>query len=209
MIGDGQFPEVGLGAVVRDCGLRLNASYLNASDQLLAGVREVHVDDVGRVRYEITGRCQSVTGPMAALVVMPGWRVLAEPETHRAVGGAVDSPAFQPWSEQFRAPAPNEMLKAEGWLAVVADHEWDAFAIPDSRMGWRLEAIRLIEHHMVRVPGEPSDTRTFGPVVRAATMERLSRSADGVIGLTERRVHGIRHMIRTLMPNRGRFSRLP
>jgi hypothetical protein len=74
------------------------------------------------------------------------------------------------------------MLEAEGWLAVVADHEWDAFAIPDSRMDWHLQGIQLIEHQMVRVPGEPADTRMFGPVVRAANVDRLSRTADRVAG---------------------------
>ncbi len=73
------------------------------------------------------------------------------------------------------------MLKAEGWLGVVADHEWEAFAIPDSRMDWRLQRIQLIEHRMVRVPGEPHANR-FGPVVRATHVDRLSRAADGVVG---------------------------
>ncbi len=159
LIGDGQFPELGLGTVVRDCGLRLNSSYLNASDRSPEEVREVHVDDVGRVRYEVTGRCQSVTSPMAVLVALPGWLTIAEPDACRAVESALDSPAFEPWSEQFRPPAPAEMLNAEGWLGVVADHEWDAFTIPDSRMDWRLRRIQLIEHQMMRVPGEPSDAR--------------------------------------------------
>lgn len=111
LIGDGQFPELGLGTVVRDCGLRLNSSYLNASDRSPEEVREVHVDDVGRVRYEVTGRCQSVTSPMAVLVALPGWLTIAEPDACRAVESALDSPAFEPWSEQFRPPAPAEMLK--------------------------------------------------------------------------------------------------
>ncbi|KRF46469.1 hypothetical protein ASH01_22050 [Terrabacter sp. Soil811] len=134
------------------------------------------------MRYEVTGRCQAVTSPMAALIQLPGWLVIAEPETYCAIEGAVDSPAFEPWSEQFHPPAPNEMLKAEGWFGVVADHEWDAFAIPDSRMDWRLQDIQLIEHQLVRVPGEPSDTRTFGPVIRANEVVRLSRAADRVAG---------------------------
>ena len=182
LIGDGQFPDVGLGAILRNCGLRLNCSYLNASDQSFEGVREVRVDDVGRVRYEVIGRCLSVTGPMAALIAMPDWLTIAEPDACRGVEGALDSPAVEPWSEQFRPPAPNEMVKAEGWLGVVADHEWDAFAIPDSRMDWRLQRVRLIEHQMVRVHGEPPDTHTFGPVVRATQVDRLSRAADGVMG---------------------------
>jgi hypothetical protein len=182
LIGDGQVPELVLGAVVRNCGLRLNSSYLNATDQLPEGVREVRVDDAGRVRYEVTGRCQSVTSPMAALIALPGWRTIAEPEAYRAADGALDFPALEPWSERFRPPAPNEMLKAEGWLAVVADHEWDAFAIPDSRMDWRVQRIQLVEHQVVRVPGELSDTHTFGPVIRAIHVDRLSRDADGVVG---------------------------
>jgi hypothetical protein len=119
---------------------------------------------------------------MATLIAMPGWLTIAEPETYRTVEGAVDSPAFEAWSEQFHPPLANDMLEAEGWLAVVADHEWDAFAIPDSRMDWRLQGIQLIEHQMVRVPGEPADTRMFGPVVRAANVDRLSRTADRVAG---------------------------
>lgn len=49
-------------------------------------------------------------------------------------------------------------------------------------MDWRLQGIQLTEHQMVRVPGEPSDTRTFDPVVRAAKVERLSRAANSVLG---------------------------
>lgn len=182
LIGDGQVPEVGPGAVLRDCGLRLNVSYLKASDESLEGAREVHADDAGRVRYQVTGRCQAVTSPMAALIALPGWLTIAEPETYRTVEGAVDFPALEAWSEQFHPPLANEMLEAEGWLAVVADHEWDAFAIPDSRMDWRLRSIQLIEHQMVSVPGGPADTRMFGPVVRAANVDRLSRTADRLAG---------------------------
>ena len=37
--------------------------------------------DVGRPHYRRTGRCQSVTGTMAALMVMPGWLTIAEPRS--------------------------------------------------------------------------------------------------------------------------------
>lgn len=120
--------------------------------------------------------------PDGVLVAMPGWLTIAEPEACRAVESTPDSPAFEPWSEQFRPPDPTEMLNAEGWLGVVADHERDAFTIPDSRMDWRLRRIQLSEHQMKRVPGEPSDACAFGPVVRAAHVDRLSRAADQVAG---------------------------
>jgi hypothetical protein len=175
LIGDGQFPELGVGGVVDDCGLRLNCSYLDESDQTVEEVRAARVDGVGRVRYELTGRCQSVTPPMAVLMAMPGWLAMVEPEAHRAVAGARDVSALERWSEQFHAPAPNQMVEAEGWLDVVADHEWDAFALPDSRMSWRLHEIHLLEHRMVRVPGEASGARTCGAVVRTTRVDRLSR----------------------------------
>lgn len=59
-----------------------------------------------------------------AMIGMPGWLMIAEPEKYRTVEGAVDSPAFELWSEEFHPPGPNELLEAEGWQAVVADYEW-------------------------------------------------------------------------------------
>jgi hypothetical protein len=115
---------------------------------------------------------------MAALIVMPGWLTIAEPEAHRVVHGARDQPAYEPWSEHFRPPAPGGMLEAEGWLEVVADHEWDAFAIPDSRMSWRLQSIQLLEHRLVQTPGEPPDSRTRGPVVRVTHPDQLIWTAE-------------------------------
>lgn len=181
LIGDGQFPQLALGDVVRDCGLRLRCSRLHRSGQQVPAISDSRVDDEGRARYQLTGRCQSVTSAMAVLIAMPGWLTVAEPETCRAVSEARDQPAYEPWSEQFRPPAPNEMLDAEGWLEVVAEHEWDAFAIPDSRMSWRLQGIQLLEHRMMRVPGEP-DARMRGPVVRTTQPKRLSWTAERLLG---------------------------
>lgn len=182
LIGDGPFPQLELGGVVPDCGLRLKCAQLQKSAGLLQEISDATVDDLGRPRYRLTGRLQSTTSAMAALIGMPGWLAIAEPETYRVVRGARHLPAFQPWSEQFRPPALNEMLDAEGWLEVVADHEWDAFAIPDSRMSWRLQGIQLLEHRLVRMPGEPPEVRTYGPVIRTTRPDRLSWTAEKLEG---------------------------
>lgn len=178
MIGDGQFPQLELGAVVHGCGLRLNCSHLHASSEVVHQVSGARVDDMGRPRCRLTGLCHSVAGGMAALIAMPGWLSSAEPEIYRVVRGTRAQPASQRASGQFDPPAPNEMLDAEGWLEVVADHEWDAFGVPDSRMSWRLQGIQLLEHRLVRMSGESPDTRVYGPVVRVTHPDRLSWTAD-------------------------------
>jgi hypothetical protein len=178
LIGDGQFPQLEIGAVVHDCGLRLNCSHLGASNAPVREISDAPVDEAGRARYRLTGRCRSVTGATAALIAMPGWLAAAEPETYRVVRGALRQPASQQWSEHFRPPGPNDMVDAEGWLEVVADHEWDAFRVPDSRMSWRLVGIQLLEHRLVQMPEEPPDTPMYGRVVRITHPDRLSWTAD-------------------------------
>ena len=182
LLGDGQIPELEPGAVVRDCGLRLHASSLAASEESHEELSPGRTDGRGRVRYDVTGRCWSVTSPMAALIAMPGWLAITEPESHRDVAGSVDLPALEPWSENFRPPGPTQMLRAEGWFGVVPEHEWDAFPIPDSRMDWRLRAIRLVENHVVPMLGEGTDGRSLGGVSRSTRVDRLSLAADGIAG---------------------------
>jgi hypothetical protein len=123
-----------------------------------------------------------MTSSMAALIAFPDWLTVAEPEEHRVVHGAREQPGHEPWSEQLRPPTAGQMVDAEGWLEVVANHEWEAFSIPDSRMNWRLDGIQLLEHRLVRMPGEPPDSRTFGPVIRVNHPRQLSWTADKLEG---------------------------
>jgi hypothetical protein len=116
LIGDGQFPQLEIGAVVHDCGLRLNCSHLRTSSASVQEISDPRVDDAGRARYRLTGRCQSMTGAMAALIAMPGWLASAEPETYRVVRGSRPQPAHQRWSEHFRPRLPTRCsMPKDGW----------------------------------------------------------------------------------------------
>lgn len=135
----------------------------------------------GQGRYQLVGRCEAVTAPMAALTGMPEWLTVAEPETHQVVSRHRGTSALQPWSVHFKAPEPGQMVEAEGWLQVMAQHEW-ALPVPDSRMDWRIRGIRLLRHRMVPVPDEQTDVFTFGPVVKVTELERLDPAAERLRG---------------------------
>lgn len=182
LLGDGQIEELGVDDVIHDCGLRLNCARLNASDKTQESVDEAPMNASGQVRYQLVGRCEAVTGPMASLIGMPGWLTVAEPETHRVVSRRPGAPAaLQPWSVDFNAPSPGQMVEAEGWLQVVAEHEW-AFPIPDSRMDWRIRGIRLLRHRMVPTSDKETDVFTFGPVLKVTEHERLDAKAEWLSG---------------------------
>ncbi len=123
LVGDGQFREAGLGGVVRDCGLRLNASHLNASDQSLEGAREVHADDVDRVRYGVTGLPRRFgTSRAQQSSASPAWRSWQPSDSSPTGIGPVDSPAFEPWSEEFHPPARTRCSRPkdglQSWLTT-------------------------------------------------------------------------------------------
>jgi hypothetical protein len=84
-------------------------------------------------------------------------------------------PGDAPRIERHLARSAGGYPKA-GWTSSPI--EWDAFAIPDSRMSWRLQGIQLLEHRLARTPGEPPDSRTYGPVVRVSHPDQLSWTAE-------------------------------
>ena len=175
LIGDGQVPQLHVGEVLGDVGLRLNCESLSPSESPVPEARVLPAAETGAPYCRVRGTCLAEWN-MSALLDIGGAPVLAEPEPRPRRLLATNGP-----SAEFTAPRAGEVVETTGWLEVVPDHEWDAFHHVDARRDWILHRVLLVRHRMVP-GGAPRDAPTYGPVVDVTAQDRLLREPDTRLG---------------------------
>lgn len=176
LLGDGGVPQLRVGEVLRNKGLRLSCARLGPAEQMTAGVWAVGDAAEGDASYRMRGAV--VAGwEQAAVLEVNGSPILAEPAAVRPVKSADGNDALERYSQDFTPPPAGTIAEAVGWLEVVPDYEWDAYHKVDARRDWLLAGVLLLRHLVF--PVDPTgDTVTFGPPERVSAADRLHVDAD-------------------------------
>jgi hypothetical protein len=174
MVKDGALPELARASHLRGVGLRADCPNVGPARTAVDGIAEL-VDPGGEqgpgsYRYELTG----VAGHAADV---------------RSERGHVGSEFVITTDDQAflaRTPGPasevavGSRVTAQCTLSVVADYEWDAFALPDLRADWYVHRLKIEHRQIDYAPDGPGGALAGypGKMLRSVEIERMSRWDD-------------------------------
>ena len=176
---DGGVPELHIGSVLRDHGLRASCWSVEESREPEGCVELAGPDPSGdrAPHYALSGTVEWGREPSSMLLRVGNFRVLAQPGSFGQVPGS--SPlddVLERFSPDFFVPATGTRVRVVCRLEVLAAYESDEeFAV--TRRDWRVRQLRVQRRALVPVPGRERD-RIVGKVLHVDDIDRMHLWAD-------------------------------
>ena len=180
LVQDGEIPELHTGDVLRGVALRA-ASWSLRESQGPEAVKEHRGDEQDSqlgTSYAVTGTVEATCEPGSVLLRVGNFRLVAEPNTVREVGG---DGALEHYSPNFRIPRVGARATVSCTLDVMAAYETEStfLGVPTAGLArdWLVERIRVARWALTPTPGY-TDRSTAGPLLDVEEIARIHRWAD-------------------------------
>ncbi|MGN6242311.1 MAG: hypothetical protein ACTHQ3_01385 [Motilibacteraceae bacterium] len=181
IVQDGEIPELHVGSVLRDHGLRAACWSIEESQESERCLELAGPDPSGdrAPHYALSGTVEWGREPSRMLLRVGDFGVLAEPRSFRRVpGSSPQDDVLERFSPAFFVPARGTRVTALCRLEVLAAYETDErFGVIDIRRDWDVRQLQLQHRTLVPVPGRERE-RSVGRVLRVDDIERMHRWAD-------------------------------
>ncbi len=181
IVQDGEIPELHIGSVLRDHGLRASCWSIEESQDPEGCVELAGPDPSGdqAPHYALTGTVESGREPSSMPLRVGHFAVLAEPGSFRqAPGSSPPDDVLERFSPDFFVPGPGTRVTVLCRLEVLAAYETDeTFGALGIRRDWDVRQLRLQHLGLVGPPGRERERRV-GKVLHVDDIERMHRWAD-------------------------------
>ncbi len=181
IVQDGEIPELHIGSVLRDHGLRASCWSVEESQEPEGCVELAGPDPSGdrAPHYALSGTVEWGRETSSMLLRVGHFAVLAEPGSFRHVpGSSPQDDVLERFSPDFFVPATGTRVTVTCRLEVLAAYETDEeFGVPDIRRDWDVQQLRIQHRALVPVPGRERERRV-GKVLHVEDIERMHRWAD-------------------------------